>query len=238
MPGLQPAADDVTGQHPVDREVLADVAEEVEGAERLGPVEVVDHRRGAVAVEVDEPGDLVADALDPLGDRLLGVHDPLPRFLGVADEAGGAADQQQRAVAGELEPARGEDLQEVADVQARRRRVEPDVEREWARRQRVAQRVAIRRVRDEAAGVEVVEDVSHCCSWIGCAPILAHRGGARVAAVGRHAGLVREPEPPGDVGGPGDADAWAAEHDLGYRRPRGRGGRRRRPAGRCRGRRA
>ena len=63
--GLEPAADDVAGQHPVDREVLADVAEEVERAERLGPVEVVDDRGRVVAVEVDEAGDLVADAARP-----------------------------------------------------------------------------------------------------------------------------------------------------------------------------
>ena len=79
-------------------------------------------------------------------------------------------------MAGELEPAGGEDLQEVADVQAGRGRVEPDVERDRVRPTR-ASRSASRSVavRDEAARVEVVEDVSHCCSWIGCAPILAHR---------------------------------------------------------------
>ena len=53
-----------------------------------------------------------------------GVEDPLARVLGVADHPGGAADEGVRRVAGLLQPPGGEDLHEVAHVQARCRRVE------------------------------------------------------------------------------------------------------------------
>ena len=77
--------------------------------------------------------------------------------LGIADEAGGSAHEGQRAVPVLLEPPHGEDLDEVAQVQARRRRVESHIEAHAPRRQGLAQGVEVRRVRDETAPLEIVE---------------------------------------------------------------------------------
>ena len=83
----------------------------------------------------------------------------LPRLLGVADHPGGPADEPERPVPGVLEPPQGQDLQQVAHVQARRRRVESAIHRDRSRRHLGAQGVEVRRVRDESAPLEVVEDV-------------------------------------------------------------------------------
>ena len=156
--GLEPALHRLARQHPVDREVLADVTQEVDGRQALGPVEVVDHRRGVVAVEGQERLDLPAYATDPLRDRPRVVEGALPRVPRVADHAGRPAHERVRRVAGVLQPLRGEDLHQVAQVQARRGRVEADVEPHAPRRERLAQGVEVRRVRDQAAPLEVVEE--------------------------------------------------------------------------------
>ena len=65
MPASSRLLHDVAGQHPVDREVLADVAQEVDRRQRRGPVVVVDHRRGVVALEGQERLDLAAHPLAP-----------------------------------------------------------------------------------------------------------------------------------------------------------------------------
>ena len=62
-------------------------------------------------------------------------------------------------MAGVLQPLGGEDLDQVAHVQARRGRVEPHVEPDAALGQRRAQGVEVRRVRDESAPLEVVQQV-------------------------------------------------------------------------------
>ena len=103
MPDSSRRLHGVARQHPVDREVLADVAQEVDRRQRGGPVVVVDHRRGVGAVERQERLDLAAHALDPLLDRVEGVERALPGVARVADHAGGAADEGVRRVAGLLE---------------------------------------------------------------------------------------------------------------------------------------
>ena len=117
--GVEAARDGVLGDHGAEPEVLAHVAQQLDRGHVLGPVEVVDHARGVVALEGHVRLDLRADALHPLVDEVHGVEHAVALILGVADEAGGAAHEQQRLVAGVLEPTHGEDLHEVADVQAR-----------------------------------------------------------------------------------------------------------------------
>lgn len=144
--------------------MLADVTQEVDGGQRCGPVQVVDHHSGVRPVEVQEGLDLALDALHPPGDDLFGVEDALRRRLRVTDESGGAADQGQRPVSGPLEATDREDLHEVADMQARRGGVEAAVQGH-----RVAtlidasalpaQRVEVGALRDEAAPGQLVEDV-------------------------------------------------------------------------------
>ena len=125
---------------------------------RRRPVVVVDHRRGVVALEAKERLDLRADPLGPVLHGVERVERPLPRLLGVADHPGGAADQRERRVAGVLEPAGGDQLDQVAHVQAGRGRVEADVEPDTALGQRGAQGVAIRGVGEQAAPLQVVEE--------------------------------------------------------------------------------
>ena len=85
--------------------------------------------RRAASVEVEERLNLALDALDPAGDDLGVVELALGVLLGVADEAGRPADERERPVAGVLQPAQHEDLHQVAEVQARRGRIEAAVDR-------------------------------------------------------------------------------------------------------------
>ena len=108
--------------------MLADPAEEVDCAHRRGPVEVVDHARGVVALEAQEAFDLRAEVTDPFLDGFDGVE----RAFGitparVANQAGRTPDEAERFVAGQLEATEHQNLHEVAEVQARRCRVEPAV---------------------------------------------------------------------------------------------------------------
>ena len=68
---------------------------------------------------------------------------------------------ERNGVSRHLQTPRGEQLQQVADVQARGRRVEPHVVGDRPRRQLGAQCVCVRRVRDETTRVEVVQYVGH-----------------------------------------------------------------------------
>ena len=157
--GLEAALHGVAGQHPVDREVLADVAQEVDGRQRGGPVVVVDRGRGVVALEGDEARDLLAHPLGPLLDGVEGVERALAGVARVADHAGGAADQDVGRVAGQLQAPRGDELDEVAHVEARRGRVEADIELDAPLAQRRAERVAVGGVGHEAAPLQLVECV-------------------------------------------------------------------------------
>ena len=99
---------------------------------RRGPVQVVDHARPAFVARrspgTARPGPRIR--LDPLGDDLAGRSGSAPRSAArVADQPGGAADQAERlggrpAGAG----ASISELHQVAEVQARRGRVEAAVE--------------------------------------------------------------------------------------------------------------
>src|SRR5699024_8380120 len=91
--------------------------QEVEGAHLPDPVEVVHHRHAVLALEVEEAGDLVPQALHPGGDDLGVVEDPLAGHPRIADEAGGATDQRIRMMARQLEPAHGEHLRQVSHVE-------------------------------------------------------------------------------------------------------------------------
>ena len=119
---LQPGPDDLPGEHLVDREVLADVAQELDRRQRRGPVQVVDHPGGVSGRRSRRTARPAAGSCSTQPATTRGVVErALALVLGVADQAGRAADQQQRPVAGQLQPPRGEDLHQVADLQARAR---------------------------------------------------------------------------------------------------------------------
>jgi hypothetical protein len=161
---VEPRLDRVAFEHPVDGEVLADVAEELEDGHRLSPFQVAnDQRAGLAVVKVEESGHLTADLLHPLGDHVAGVQHPLRRLAaGVADQPGRPAHQPDRPVTGQLEPAHGQQHDQIADMQARRGRVETAVERYRTGSQRFAQFVEVGRVGDQASPGEFVDDVHAC----------------------------------------------------------------------------
>ena len=80
------------------------------------------------------------------------------RPLGIADEAGRPADEADGTVPGQLEPAHRHQQHEVAEVEARRGRVEAAVVGDGAGGHRRAQRVEIGVVGDHAPPLEIVED--------------------------------------------------------------------------------
>ena len=78
---------------------------------------------------------------------------------GIADHAGRTAGQRERAVAAELEAAQPELAHQVADVQRVGGRVEPDVDADRAVGQARTEERLVGRVVDQAAGVQVGEQV-------------------------------------------------------------------------------
>jgi hypothetical protein len=122
---LHPAPHRLLGDHLAHGEVLPDVAQELEQASRPQPVGVVEEEG---VVEVEEPLELGPDALQVrlqlVGPEQGTLPGPPP---GVAHHARAATGQGQGAVAGQLEPAQGEEGEQVADVEAARRRVEARV---------------------------------------------------------------------------------------------------------------
>ncbi|RPK41748.1 hypothetical protein EES40_20220 [Streptomyces sp. ADI93-02] len=158
---LQPAGHRVLGEHLVDPEVLADVPEELDRGQARGPVQVVHHGRGVRALEGEEGLDLPAQPLDPRGDGLRVVQRALRGGPRVTDLTGRPADQGKRLQPRHLEPAHGEHLHQMADVQARRGRVEAAIEGDRAVRESLAQCVLVGGLGEQPAPLQLVDDVRH-----------------------------------------------------------------------------
>ena len=82
------------------------------------------------AVEVEERPNERLDPGDVGGRLLLGLEHPLGGGTRVADQARRAPHQADNAVAGSLQSAQQDELDEVAEVQRRRCRVEPAIGRD------------------------------------------------------------------------------------------------------------
>ena len=158
----QAPGDDVLGEHGAHAEVLAQVPQEVNGAHRLGPVQVVDDLRRVVPAEVEKVLELFLQAGRPAGNDVLGVEAALPLGARVADEAGRPTHQRQRTVPGQLKMAHDLDGYEVPVVKARRRGVEPAIEGDGPVAERRSQRVNVGVLGDEPAPLQFVQDVRHC----------------------------------------------------------------------------
>src|SRR5581483_4369419 len=110
--------------------MLAYVAEKGDEIDAAEPVVVVGEDRRPRALEVDEPRDLPLEARRPLVDHLDGIERALAGLAaGIPDEAGTAADEDDRPVPGELHTPEGQERQQAADVEAVGRRIEPHVDR-------------------------------------------------------------------------------------------------------------
>ena len=122
----------VFGHHVIDRDALADVADEVEERELLHPVVVV-HQTGGVrriGVEVEQLGQLPLDGLLVVAQRRLVEQVALLRLARrVADHARRAPYECQRAVSAHLEVLEDHYAHQVADVQRIGRGIDAQVGR-------------------------------------------------------------------------------------------------------------
>ena len=103
----QPLAHRFPRQHGVDREVLADVPQKIEGGHLPHPVGVVDQHRGRQPLARGQQClDLGRQAGHPALHGFGAVEAALGRLeAGIADKAGGSAHQGHRGVARQLEAA-------------------------------------------------------------------------------------------------------------------------------------
>ena len=149
-------------QHPVDREVPADVAQEFDIVERRQPLGVVGHDR--VTARLAEIQELREDRLDAVLVRVdLLDREDAPRLVaarGIADPRRTTAHQRDRfAGAALLQPVQHHDRQQVADVQRRRGAVVADVGDDPALHCERVEPVEIGALVNEAALGQYVEEV-------------------------------------------------------------------------------
>ena len=124
------------------------------------PVGVVEEQ-GAAVLQVEELAELGADALEVALDRLEVEQLALVLLAaGVADHAGAAAGEGDRPVTRLLEPPERAQLQEVAHVEAVRRRVEPGVDGEAGVVEPLRQ-LGVGHLVDQAAEGEVLRQRGH-----------------------------------------------------------------------------
>ena len=110
------AGDDVLVQHGAHAEVLADRAQQVDGAHLLRPVQVVHHRGGSGALKVEELRDLRMQAIRPPLHDVGRLQLPLAALARVADLPGRAAHESERSVTGELQVTHHDQLNQVSVV--------------------------------------------------------------------------------------------------------------------------
>ena len=141
--------------------MLADIAQELDRRHGLGPLEVVlDNRTGGRAVEVDEALQLAPDPLGPFGDGVGLVEGALTDVARVADHAGGAAGEHDRAVSGALKAPQRQQRHQVSGVQAGRGGVEAGVHRRRPAPGFGSQRIEVGGLRDQPPPAQLVEDLS------------------------------------------------------------------------------
>ena len=122
---VQAHLDGILGQHVRNREVLADIPEELDHRHRFEPLEVVDHDRTARPGEIEEVLQLRVNGLRVAGQRVAVEEVPLRRAARrVADHARATTDQRHRTTAVALEVDQPEDRNEAADVERRAGRIE------------------------------------------------------------------------------------------------------------------
>ncbi len=150
---LEPELHRIHGQHAVDREVPADVAQQRDIEQRVEPVGVVGHHRiGLAAAERKIVAEALADA------RHVGVdlcrRQQLARLVAarrIAHLGRAAAHQRDRLVPGFLPPAQQHDLQQVPDMERIGGAVEADIGAAGASRQQLVQARGIAALMHHAA---------------------------------------------------------------------------------------
>ena len=151
----------VLGEHLTDRDVLADIAKELQHRHRCRPLGVVDQgRRVALRAEVQEAlqlrldrGDVVVEFLACEQVALLGAA------ARVAHHAGSAPGQGEHPMTGVLETTETDLTEEMSDVQRISRRIEADVDADRTRCQPGAQRISVGRVVHQTALLELGDQI-------------------------------------------------------------------------------
>ena len=147
------------GQHAVDAEQGADLAQKIHIVEVQQPVAVIDHD-GLAFAEIQEAGELLLDAADVFADGFAAHHlAHVALAAGIADHGGAAAAQGDRPVPGALQMRHGHDGDVVAHMQAVRRGVKAHVEGHGLALQRLVEVVLKGDLRDETALLEHVQYV-------------------------------------------------------------------------------
>ena len=144
--------------HGIDREVLANVAQEFKAVHAAEPVVIIGHHGRVRAVEVEEGRHLVADFADPAGDDLRRIELALGRLeAGIADHARGAADQRDRLVPSLLETSEDQHRDQMPEVQAVSRRIEAAIQRHRFLREQLVERLGIGHLGDQTTGVQILD---------------------------------------------------------------------------------
>ena len=158
---LKPDLHALEGQHPIDGEMAAIVAQEVDIFEIIEPVAVVDHDGiGLAGAECQELREYGLDAVEIRVDHFVGQQGA--RFVAkarVADPRCAAAHQCDRLVAGLLQPAQQHDLDQAAGVEARRRRIEADIARQQPFQQTLIEACIVGGLVDEPADGKLAQEV-------------------------------------------------------------------------------
>ena len=137
--------------------MLPDVSQKVDEGQVAQPVVVVAHAgRVRLHVEIQEVRELALNRFRVRGCQLLGEQLALGGLSGrIADQSGAPADQGDRRMARTLRVHQPHDWDEIAEVQARRRRVEADVYGPRSLREVVGN--ALGGVLQKVAGAKLVE---------------------------------------------------------------------------------
>ena len=151
----------LASEHLVDGDVLADVAQEFEHRDRLGPVTIVDEHASLRIGQIDDSTELFFDTGDVVVQHL--VVEEIA-FLGlaarVADHAGRATGQSDRPMPRILEPPQHHQPDQVAHMQTVRRGVTPVVDADGPFRDLRPEVLPVRRVVDQATCLEVCDEIS------------------------------------------------------------------------------
>src|SRR5690348_2526377 len=197
---FQPRAHGLLGDHHIDGEVLADVAQVLDQRHLAEPVGVVHHHRAVLALEREKRFELAANQLGVRVYLLSAEQHALLRFeAGVADHPGPAANQQQWAMPGALKVGQHHDRHEIADLQAWPRWIPPAIDREHARCRRLWQ-TALSHLADQAALLKHGDHIlwgclrlDHCSANLFLTSSVIYRTGGILPAGAMHGGVPTAP---------------------------------------------
>src|SRR5215472_17455201 len=126
-----PRSHGILGDHGAQWKMLAYIAQEGDDLKLGEPFVVVGANGGRCPLfKLHESLDLLLQTPCPFGDLRFRIQLPLAEFPAwIADQAGPAADQDDRTMTGTLKATKCQEREQTADVEAVGRRIEPHVDR-------------------------------------------------------------------------------------------------------------